>query len=343
LPPKNAAEVYFAENLRLAELGDPAAQFRVAAQFHWGYGTLLSDLQATLWAERSARQGYVSAQGYCALKQKGIGQPEDLENGVKWLRAGALNGVQEACIFFGGCFEFGCGMPVDFSEAVRWYQLAANKGHAVAQCFLGVCFRRGNGVPHSDVQKAVNLYQLALDQGFALAQHALADCCMHGIGVPCDLERAYLLWCLAAAQGLAVAQFCLGEMHYFGYVPGKPQNLTEAVMWYRLAAAQGEVKAQRNLGDFYETGMGISPDYGEALKWYQMAAAQNDDFAQYSLGEFYEKDHEGFPQDPPLAIAWYQKAAQHASFEVKANEAITRLTSSTHLWAESNFFKVFLS
>ena len=53
--------------------------------------------------------------------------------------------------------------------------------------------------------------------------------------------------------------------------------------WYRLAAAQGLAEAQFNLGIAYVEGAGVSVDKVEAVKWYRLAAAQGHANAQASL------------------------------------------------------------
>jgi hypothetical protein len=62
-----------------------------------------------------------------------------------------------------------------------------------------------------------------------------------GEGVPHDYAEA-AKWCRKAAdQGMAKAQFALGNMYAIG--EGVPQNDAEAVKWYRQAADQGMTKA----------------------------------------------------------------------------------------------------
>lgn len=50
-----------------------------------------------------------------------------------------------------------------------------------------------------------------------------------------------------AEQGVAMAQYNLGQMYYEGQ--GVPQDQTEAVRWFRLASEQGHNEAERMLSD----------------------------------------------------------------------------------------------
>ena len=44
--------------------------------------------------------------------------------------------------------------------------------------------------------------------------------------------------------------------------------------WYRKAAEQGVARAQFNLGECCYDGVGIAQDKAEAVKWFQKAAEQ---------------------------------------------------------------------
>jgi TPR repeat protein len=80
-------------------------------------------------------------------------------------------------------------------------------------------------------------------------------------------------WYLKAAQqGLASAQFNLGNMYNNGH--GVTQDYAEAVKWYRKAAEQGDAAAQNTLGNMYQKGQGVVQDYIQAHKWLNLAAAR---------------------------------------------------------------------
>jgi hypothetical protein len=67
----------------------------------------------------------------------------------------------------------------------------------------------------------------------------------NGLGVDQDDEQA-VLWCSKAAeQGLAKAQFNLGDLYASGRRVERNDN--QAIFWYRKAAKQGHIQAQENL------------------------------------------------------------------------------------------------
>ena len=75
-------------------------------------------------------------------------------------------------------------------------------------------------------------------------------------------------------------------------------------------AEHGDIQAQLVLGFNYETGTnGFSQNYPKAIKWYEKAALQGDTLAQYSLGELYALG-KGVRQSYTKAKQWFEKAAQ---------------------------------
>ena len=94
-----------------------------------------------------------------------------------------------------------------------------------------------------------------------------------------DFPNAIKFYRLAAGQGLANAQWHLGDMLltgrvtvHRGSVKAEPE---EAVSWYLKAANQGHERAQIDLGHCYRDGKGVGQNYVRAYKWYSIAARQN--------------------------------------------------------------------
>lgn len=88
-----------------------------------------------------------------------------------------------------------------------------------------------------------------------------------GDGVKQDKEEANKWYHKAVDQGLAVAQYKLGDMYYKGL--GVEWNYADGVKWCREAAKQGFAPAQTALGMIYSYGMattGVWRDYDEAFK-----------------------------------------------------------------------------
>jgi uncharacterized protein len=77
---------------------------------------------------------------------------------------------------------------------------------------------------------------------------------LKGQGVPQD-EAAAFYWCSAAAeQGLAEAEFRLGDIYRAGDSVG--EDLAIATAWYEKAAEQGHVEAAGRLRELHEARAG---------------------------------------------------------------------------------------
>ncbi len=100
---------------------------------------------------------------------------------------------------------------------------------------------------------------------------------------PLDLKQALACYTRAAEQGLAEAQYRLGEIYS---APDRVWNwdvlLNEstALAWYRKAASQGYSSAQCMLGRMFEDGRGVPQDIHQAKSYYLLAALQGDEESQ---------------------------------------------------------------
>ncbi len=86
-----------------------------------------------------------------------------------------------------------------------------------------------------------------------------------------------------AEQGLAGAQFNLGEMYANGY--GVPKDLRIAADWYRKSAEQGYGEAEFGLGMAYLQGLGVAKNEVEGFAWIAIAAPTGG----VSMVKFHEK------------------------------------------------------
>ncbi len=120
------------------------------------------------------------------------------------------------------------------------------------------------------------------EAGDAEAQFKLTMCYFNGDGVPKSQNDA-LGWCAKAAkQGLAPAQYALGNAYANTYF-SSTRDFDEAAKWYRKAAEQGFAKAQSILGSYYAAGKGMAKNKVQACKWFYLAASQGDKDAKRLL------------------------------------------------------------
>ena len=255
---------------RLADTGDPFAQYELGISYRDGVDLIKSDLKAFSWMNRSAKQGYRAAQ-----------------------------------VKLGFFYYNGQGVQKNDTKAANWIRKAAEQQLPVAQGVMGVYYQFGIGVEQS-YEDAVKWYREAAEQQFTLAQYSLGECLYWGKGVEQDYDQAVIWYRKAATQGDASAQYQLGYCYDRG--KGVGQDYLEAEKWYRAAAEQGNSRGESGLASLYYYGVGVQKDYGEAIKWYKKAAEHGNDWGWNGLGHVYRYGN-GVSQDYQKAAKMYIKAA----------------------------------
>ena len=91
---------------------------------------------------------------------------------------------------------------------------------------------------------------------------------------------AHVSWMasVAHAEEDASAQYNLGVDYY------NDKDYPQAAYWFNKAAEQGLAIAQFYLGQMYESGRGVTQDDEQAVEWWKKAAEQGNASAQYHLG-----------------------------------------------------------
>jgi TPR repeat protein len=134
-----------------------------------------------------------------------------------------------------------------------------------------------------------------------------------GRGVTRNATEAVHLFRLAAAQGLAAAQYNVGRAYAKGL--GVRKNRPEAARWYRMAAEQGDPAAQNALAILKATGRGSLRDPDAALDLFRRAAMSGYSLAQFNLAATFDQNRL-VPHDPLRAYIWYSIAARLAADQV---------------------------
>ena len=236
---------------RLADGGDPAAQYWLGIAYAQGRGAKKDAAQALGWLRKAAQQGHVRAQQKLDAPETQMPdqlfaryqREPDQAKRMEYLKKSAQMGYTPAQAELGDCYYYGRGVE-DRAQAAQWYRKAADQGHAQAQYELGFCYYIGIGVKKDYVQ-AIQWFRRAAEQGHADAQYQLGDCYYGGLGVKKDSAQAVQWYRKAADQGHAEAQYQLGDCYYYGC--GVKKDEAQAVLWYRKAAQQGNTDAQCKL------------------------------------------------------------------------------------------------
>ncbi|NBV75238.1 MAG: sel1 repeat family protein [Methylococcaceae bacterium] len=169
--------------------------------------------------------------------------------------------------------------------------------------YMGDMYYSGIGIK-SNKQIAANWYLKAADTGDSAAAYVLGKMLITGDGVAIDASQGLHFIQQAAENGNREAQNFLGVCLLNGQGVAKDQ--TQAFAWFMKAAQQGLAEAQKNAGLMFFQGYG---NLELAIKLLNQAANQGIAEAQTRLGLMYE-DGEYLGKDIPLALFWYQKAAE---------------------------------
>jgi len=131
----------------------------------------------------------------------------------------------------------------------------------------------------------------------------------------------------AAKAGLAEAG-TLAAIHLLDWEEQQPGWRAEGVHWLQQAAASDHREAQANLGWCLATGAyGLTQNLPVAVSWWQRAAEQQQPYAQAALGLAY-RDGRGIPADPVSGQVWLQRAAESGSAEAAYEVAVALLDAA---------------
>lgn len=254
-----------------------------------------------------AANGHPDAQfmlGLMALEGRGVNA--DPKQAFQYFLQSAQGGNAMAQYNLAHAYENGNGVDTDIDKAHRWYKQAASQGYSRSVAALNRLSGKSQSIPpeefkfqtttHKAEQNASGdlvitgsistdrLVELAIgnsekmlqlrrnaEQGDASAQHQMGYALLEGKEVPRAPNEVAKWLRMAADQGHADAQFCLGEMYRVNVLP---KDLRLATSWLTKAAEQGQAEALYSLGIMYQEGDGVPQDYIAALALWTFAKSK---------------------------------------------------------------------
>jgi hypothetical protein len=143
----------------------------------------------------------LSAQAFdCLERASDRLKSSDEAAAVEAVKRGARLG-DARCKFIWGMWSLSGGIATqDPDEGLRWLREAAKDGLPIAQSSLGLLYASGL-VVEQDERKAARLYRKAAEYGDPLGQTALALASLRGVGIQQNRLDAYQWMSLAATQG----------------------------------------------------------------------------------------------------------------------------------------------
>ena len=205
--------------------------------------------------------------------------PDEIQSGLKWLRASADQNEPEAQFYLGYLYEKGKFVPQDYALAFQNYCAAALLHYGPAENNLASLYQHGQGVPRNSTQ-AFQWYLAAAQDGDPTGQINLATRYYRGEGISQDYAETIRWLRTSADAGCSHAQNNLAYFYFYGVVVQR--DYVEAARLLQLAAQQNLVRAQTNLANLYPRGQGVSLDYVAAFVWYSRAVAGGDKSAARS-------------------------------------------------------------
>ncbi|MFG1477641.1 hypothetical protein V5F53_03140 [Xanthobacter sp. V4C-4] len=127
----------------------------------------------------------------------GVGIPENLDAGIKWLGYAVSRGYAPAAYRLGSLYE---NTLRNVDEAFRFYKWAAEQGNVRAMHNLAVLYTQG-GAGSPDWGEAVSWFRKAANLGLKDSQHNLGIIFARGFSGTSDLTEALTWFNIAARQG----------------------------------------------------------------------------------------------------------------------------------------------
>lgn len=265
----------------LYENGYALAGLGLAEMYSRGYGVELDQTVALKYARDVEAEVGPFATFFTALVRLRMGRSAaDFQKALGVVRAQAENGLAEAQLVMGITYYEGRGLPKDEEEGLRWAKRAAEQGVPAAKVYWsGLALQSGRA--GADRQTAIGWLTDLSDKGYGQAISRLAQAYTDGTGVPKDLQKSFELCQRAADKNDPGGLFLLGLHYLNGWVV--PQNYAAAAKNFGIATRQDQLAAFNALAYLYENGFGVERDRDEAVSLYRYAAERGFKPAQQAL------------------------------------------------------------
>ena len=162
-PPSANESIRRGNLLKLAEAGNPEAQFKLGMLYISAEGENNDLVAGVKWFQQAARNGHPLGQtsfAYAYFTGAGIGA--DDHAAFFWLNQAVKKERLFAPYFLGIMYDTGRGVEMNASEAFHWYLQSALHGHYFALGALANIYETGSG-PTKDLVEAHALYELATE------------------------------------------------------------------------------------------------------------------------------------------------------------------------------------
>lgn len=317
---------------KAAEAGDPQAVFLLSRMFAEGIGTQADAQQADALLAEAVAAAPESEMIQAQYDETLAGRANDPEARRRFLEQCAAAGYTPALVTLREPEAEALYKQGEYREAARIFQQLADRNSPVGLYRLSEMMSQGLGGLPEDHIRAFELCARAAEAGYAAAQVRVAAMLEAGTGTDADPQQAMRWYEKAAENGVAEAQFKIGE-HEFALavqwleqaslteddamlldkrMQAYRQKLAASVDWYRKAAAANHPGALYMLGRLHASGEGVFRNVEEAVQYYRRAAEQNHADSLFYIGLMAQAGL-GMPKDLGRAVFFYQQAAARGS------------------------------
>ncbi|MEZ8098878.1 tetratricopeptide repeat protein [Vibrio bivalvicida] len=300
---------------RLAEKGNPEAQYKLAWLYEDEESPHYNLELAYQWYKKSAEQGNSSAQEALGwMYEDYLSSYQDTEKAMYWYEKAAQQGDMRAQVSFALLKSYHTDNgPPERDVAMKWMLEAANQGSIAAYLHLGRFYREGVITPQNYF-KAYQFYSMAAKDGNAKALNDLGEMYLNGEGVTANRERAVALFKQSADKGNYE-----GESNYL--------RLTAVTLEeHHRRAKLGDPNSQLSLCYAYASGDGVDLDLEEGAKWCGKSAQQGNFEAQLSIARMYMSGV-GVPEDLKTAYTWARIASLNEEDDARSVQELVTLTN----------------
>lgn len=313
--------------LRMAQAGEPMAQYAIGLFYFWG--DMLLDFQkptkeqfarceqenaaeALKWFRLSAEQGCIPAfrNAFNSVCSGLNGVRKDLNEAVRW--AEAVKDKVDMRNFYLSMIRTYQEMK-DYHNANRWCKIGLEAGSTSCAVELGMAYLYGEqGLPMNE-KEAFRLFEVAARHGDEYGYYNLGRCYYNGWGCAQNFDLAFINFEQAKRRNLPAAELFLSRCYYWGR--GVAENQDTAFQMAKSLKDGNQNYPAEILGMCYLYGKGTPVDYVKA-KAYLEEAAPNYHAACRSLGDMYDRGL-GVMEDVAMAVSYYEKAANKGNEQAK--------------------------
>lgn len=182
-------------------------------------------------------------------------------------------------------------------------------------------------------QETARLLLEASRSGEPEAQALLGQILLDGYGIKKDASLAFQWFCIAAAQGHAMACNMVGRCLEHGW--GCSVDVIAAASYYERACQLGLDWGMYNLANLLATGQIGPMDEAAAFCLYQQAAELGHAKSMNLVGRYLEEGRIG-PIDTQGAFRWYLRSAQAGDF--RGQFSLATVFASQEQWSEARYW-----